>query len=309
MPPRHAAFPSARLAVAWLVATAVLLALWTTGCGSGESAEPEAEAGKPAAPSQRDILERVKASTVDVFADDGGLHAHGTGVIVNAERNLVLTSGHVVDNARALRVTIGEETAVKARVVARAQCEDLALIALFPEQDGLIELPFGESEGVSGGDEVMALSYSGLAKTEDGKEKLGVTQGRVSVTGASTELTPLLPAFPSLVVHQAPLTHQGTGSPLLDASGQWIGMNLVMPESVAADGPSGVFYAVPTSRLKELMNELSPGESSFFAGWEKYHACHRKMAELADAQAVADHDLPAGKQPRRGGGAKHAPRH
>lgn len=297
-------FHAARTAAS-LLGVGLLLAVG--GCGSEATEEPREQAGGGTdAPRERDIVERVKASTVAVFGDNAGFHSHGTGVIINADRNLVLTSGHAVDNARALTVTIDEKTTVKGRVVARAQCENLALIALFPEQDGLIELTPGDSDSVAAGDPVMALSYTGLAKTEDGKEKLAVTEGRVSVTGASTELTPLLPAFPSLIAHQAPLTVQSAGSPLLDAKGNWVGLNLVIPESAAAEGPDGVFYAVPTSRIQELMSELTPGETSFFAGWEKYHACHREMAKLARRQEVPDHDAPPDKGAKRGGGGGDA---
>jgi len=243
----------------------------------------------------------MRASTVAINADDGDFHSHGSGVVIDAERNLVLASNHVVDNARSIEVTIGEETTVKGRVVARAQCEDLALIGLFPEQEGLVELPLADSSTLAEGDRITTLSYPGLAKTADGKEKLAVTEGRVVVTSASTELTPLLPAFPALIAHQAPLTHQSTGGVLLDERGNWVGLNLVMPESVASEGPSGLFYAVPTNRIKQLIDELQPGETSFFAGWEKYHRCHRQMERLAAAQQVADHDLPAGAKPRRGG--------
>jgi S1-C subfamily serine protease len=280
-----------------------MLLAGAAGCGSDDDGASGTSTGSSKSSSARDTVARVRTSVVSINANDGDYHSHGTGVIVNAARNLVVTSGHVVDSARAMDVTIGEKLTVKGRVVARAQCENIALVGLFPEQEGLVELPFGNSDQVEAGDQVTALGFPGTAQTKDGKEKIAITEGRVSITGADVRLTPHLPELESLIAHQAPLNGQSTGGPLLDSEGNFIALNTVITGDAATEGTPGVYYAVPSNRIRQMIAELEPGEKSFYVGWGKYHHCHRGMGRLARAVEVADHSLPAGKTPKRSSAA------
>lgn len=279
----------------WLPALA-LVALGFAPAGCGDDSGKQVEAKSAQQTDGRTVVSKVGPSTVAVKANDGDFHSHGSGVIIDADRGLVLTSNHLVEDAESLTVTIGEKRTVKARAVARAQCEDLALLGIFPKQTGLVELPLGDSDAVQPGDDATTLGYPGL-KAESGSERIVTLQGRVSATGVSVELTPLLPEFTGLIAHQAPVTGSDSGGPLVDASGKFVGLNTVIP----GEETGGLAYAIPTNRLAQLYGELREGETSFYEGWEKYHACHAQMARLARSVQVPNHDLPAGTSPHRDG--------
>jgi S1-C subfamily serine protease len=282
------------------------------GCGSdGNSDADKTTANAPtktasggeAVKNDAAIIDRAAHSAVAVKGEQGDFHSHGSGVIIDAARSLVLTSDHVVETATSLSVVIDDKREVKGRLVARAQCEDVALIALFPDQEGLQELKPADSSELSRGDGVIAIGYPGLAPTGDRKyESAAASKGAVSVVDVRAQVTPLLPPFAALIAHQAPLASTATGGPLIDGRGRFVGLNTVVPDRLAADGPPGLAYAVSGSRLRQLLGELQPGASTFYSGWEKYHRCHRAMDRLAMESQVANHDLPSGTKPSRGKG-------
>ena len=287
-----------------LVVSAVVLAAALGACGSADetTTKEKASADKSAAksPVSRDVVAKVGPSIVSVKGQDGDYHSHGTGVILDADRALVLTSNHLIEGAESLTVTINEKDTVKARPLARANCKDIALIGMYPKPDGLVPVDLGDSDEVKAGDDVTALGYPGL-KTGSGQEKLAATQGKVAATGTKAELTPRLPEFAELVVHQAPLSTGNSGGPLLNSGGQLIGLNTVLPGA----GDGGLFYAIASNQVNKLYGELAEGEKSFYQGWEKYHKCHKEMVRLARSSQVLNHDLPKGAKPRREGSSQH----
>ncbi len=56
----------------------------------------------------------------------------GSGIVVDAEKGLVLTNAHVVAGQTSVKAKLGDGAEVSARVVSQAPCEDLALISLRP---------------------------------------------------------------------------------------------------------------------------------------------------------------------------------
>jgi S1-C subfamily serine protease len=287
-----------------------MLALAVSACGSSDddgsdtaSSESTPDSTEDGASVGRGLIAKIGPSTVAVKGEDGDYHSHGTGVIIDAERGLVLTSNHITEGAENLTVTIGEKQTVKARPLARAMCKDLALIGMYsPRPSGLVALPFADSDAVQAGDAITSFGYPGL-KTADGAEKLTATAGNVSAVGASIELTPLLPTFDGVIEHQAPLKEPNTGGPIVDAEGNFVGLNTVVPSE---DSSGGLFYAIPSNQIRALYNELHEGETSFFAGWEKYHQCHGRMVRLARDAQVLNHDLPDGSKGKRETGSEHS---
>ena len=81
--------------------------------------------------------------------------AAGSGVIVDAERGLVLTNVHVVRNAQAIRVALNDRRQVEARLLGGDARVDIAVLQVPP--GGLAELPLGDSDALSVGDYVVAI--------------------------------------------------------------------------------------------------------------------------------------------------------
>ena len=132
------------------------LSIGVAACGSDDepSADAKAKDAADAALTDREIVAKVQPSMVSLIAippgekrepADGGRHAHGTGVIYDAKRGLVLTSNHYLEGASSIRITVNGKTAVRGRPVARAQCKDFAVVELRPRPRNLTAIRFGDS--------------------------------------------------------------------------------------------------------------------------------------------------------------------
>jgi S1-C subfamily serine protease len=277
------------------VGVVLALSLGVAACG-GES-EPSSEAkakAKDAALTDREIVAKVQPSMVSLNSippgetkepADGGRHAHGTGVIYDAERGLVLTSNHYLEGARSIRVTVNGKTAVRGRPVARAQCKDFAVVELRPRPRNLTEIRFGDSSRIAAGDRVSALGY--LQPPGQKKASLIKTDGTVSSTDVSAQVHPDLPALPSATLHQAPLQLAMSGGPLVNDRGELIGLDtLIKDGSVGTNGP---WPAVTGNWLKDWLAKLRPGKGSTYVGWKSEHGrCHGTLANLS-AAAMGTH--------------------
>jgi hypothetical protein len=92
---------------------------------------PAAQSGDP-----------LDLAVVAIDARVGGDAVRSSGVVMDADKGLVLTTAHSVWGATSLRLTTGVGV-LHARIVARAPCSDLALLELQPRIPGLVELEGG----------------------------------------------------------------------------------------------------------------------------------------------------------------------
>jgi S1-C subfamily serine protease len=274
------------------------LSVGVGACGSDEEPSGDAKAkDTDAALNDREIVTKVQPSMVSIIAippgetrepADGGRHAHGTGIIYDAKRGLVLTSNHYLEGARSIRITVNGKTAVRGRPVARAQCKDFAVVELRPRPRNLTEIQFGDSSKSGAGERVSALGY--LQPPGQKKASLIKTDGTVSSTGVSSQIHPDLPALPSATLHQAPLQLAMSGGPLVNNRGELIGLDTLVKDG--SIGESGPWPAVTGNWLKDWLAQLKPGKGSTYVGWKSEHRCHGTLAELS-AAAMGVH-APAG---------------
>jgi S1-C subfamily serine protease len=289
-------------------ATAVLLlALLVVGGSCGGDDKPAStsstqapRADQPAA--GRDLVAKVQPATVSILAlppgetrepFEGGRHVHGTGVIYDARRGLVLTSSHFLEAAGSIRVVVNDRTQVRARPVARAQCNDFAIVALRPRPRGLTQLPLGDSSSLRTGDRVSALGY--LHPPGAPKASFIKTDGTIASVDVSGEVHPDLPIFPSLLLHQAPLQAHMSGGPLVNDRGELVGINTFIPGGAHTE--SGPWDAVPSNYIKKRLGELRHGSARLYVGWEQEHRrCGAELKVLSD-QTMKSHPKASGPQP------------
>ena len=292
------AAPVGRLAsgAALLLAVTVLAAV--AGCGGSKSnnGTTATTAPKTGPLSTEELGRRVRPATVSIVTQPPGEkrapakhgeHAHGSGVIWNARQGLVLTSDHLVENAGSIEVVVNQRTPVHGRLVARAQCNDIALIALHPKPAGMTALEVGDSGSLAVGAKVTALGY--LKPATATKPKPIATNGDVSATDVSASLSPDLPDLPSVVLHQAPLQPQMSGGPLVNDRGQLVGVNTLVPGSKT----TGQFAAVSSTYLARRIKELKQGPGGALIGWKDQHACHGRMLKIAN-HVLVSHGAPGG---------------
>jgi len=293
--PRASSTPL-RKAVAAALGLALIAAAGS--CGGSDANDSAGSTTKKVAAdgplSATALVAKVRPSTVSVVTQPPGearaptgfgQHAHGSGIIYDAARGLVLVSNHLVENAGTIDATVEGGTKVHARLVARAQCNDMALIALNPKPLGIRAIEMGRSGALQPGDEVTAIGYLKPASAKTAT--LIRTSGEVSAVNVSSEVTPGLPAFPSVVLHQAPMQLQMSGGPVVNDRGQLIGLATVLP----GEGNAGTQTAVSSDYLKKRLAELKPGPGRLLVGWQREHVCHAQMAKIA-AKVLVSHGAP-----------------
>src|SRR4051812_14477521 len=124
------------------VCTAAALGLGVVGCGDSTVAS---------APR----VDRAGLGVVAVDARIGGDDVHSSGIVVDGESGLVLTAAHSVWGARSLKLTTALGI-LHGRIVARAPCDDLAVLAVEPRIPGLAALPLAPGAGPGAGELLRA---------------------------------------------------------------------------------------------------------------------------------------------------------
>ena len=163
----------------------------------------------------------------------------GSGFIVDAERGLVLTNHHVVENARAIEVTVGDRR-MAAQFVGSHPPSDIAVLRI-PAR-GLTQLPLGDSDSLEVGDYVVAIGNP----FEIGQT---VTAGIVSALGQGRR-----GGSPSYVQTDAPINPGNSGGPLINMRGEVIGINTAIIGP--GQGNVGIGLAVPSNDARQVMEAI-----------------------------------------------------
>lgn len=163
----------------------------------------------------------------------------GSGFIIDARRGLVITNNHVVENARAIEVAVGNRT-LQARLLGIDPANDIAVLQI-PAR-GLSELPLGDSDQLSVGDYVVAIGNPfQVGQT--------VTAGIVSALG-----NPGRGGGPSYVQTDAPINPGNSGGPLISMRGEVVGVNTAIIGP--GDGNVGIGLAVPSNVARRVVDTI-----------------------------------------------------
>ena len=174
----------------------------------------------------------------------------GSGVIVDAERGLILTNHHVIQNTTAIQVTLSDGRTIDAAVVGSDAGTDVALLEL-ETAENLTAMPLGDSEEVQVGDFVLAIGNPfGLTHT--------VTSGIVSALGRTIPRTRHSVSAPSpiedFIQTDASINPGNSGGALVNMRGELIGI----PSNIISrsGGNLGIGFAIPTSIARQVMRQL-----------------------------------------------------
>ncbi len=165
----------------------------------------------------------------------------GSGMIVD-KKGFILTNNHVIEMATKIQVQLNEGTTLyDARLVGADEETDLAVIKI----DVSHELPtvkLGNSDGVQVGDWVLAIgSPFGLQAT--------VTAGIVSAKDRGVGRQ-----FQHFLQTDAAINPGNSGGPLVDLSGQVIGINTAI--LTGSRGYEGVGFAMPSATAIGIYNQI-----------------------------------------------------
>lgn len=166
----------------------------------------------------------------------------GSGVVVDADVGLILTSHHVIANAQQIEVTLLDGRHFEARVAGTDPDSDVSVVRIGARN--LTAVPYGDSDSLRVGDFVVAIgSPFGLGQT--------VTSGIVSALGRSGLGIEKNEGF---IQTDASINPGNSGGALVDWDGRLIGIN------TAILGPSGgsvgIGFAVPINAARKAMERV-----------------------------------------------------
>jgi putative serine protease PepD len=200
------------------------------------------------------ILEKVQDSvvTIETGGTDSGdvFEGAGTGIVLSAD-GFVLTNAHVVGGAGDIEVRMFDGATHDATLVASSPEEDLAVIQV-QGVDDLEPAELGSSDALQVGEPVIAI---GNALNLGGEPS--VTQGIVSAkdrsiagpgaTGEDIDLD-------NLIQTDAAINPGNSGGPLVDVSGQVVGVNT----AIIADSQN-IGFALAIDPIKPQIEDLQNG--------------------------------------------------
>lgn len=164
----------------------------------------------------------------------------GSGVVVDAQRGMVLTTYHVVEHADAITVTLNDGKIVEARLVGSDSETDLALIEI--KAEGLFAMTVGNSDDLRVGDYVVAIGNPfGLGQTAT----LGIVSAlaRPGLGNGNLE---------ELIQTDASINPGNSGGALVNLQGELVGIN-----SAIAGSALGISFAIPSALAKHVADELA----------------------------------------------------
>src|SRR5690349_11016546 len=170
--------------------------------------------------------------------------AAGSGVIVDAQRGIVLTANHVVDKISTAQITTKDGRKFAAKVVGRDPATDIAVLRMQGSTEHLKALPMGNSDQLEVGDYVIAVGNPFvLGQT--------VTSGIVSALGR-TGLAKQ--GYEDFIQTDAPINPGNSGGALVDLRGQLVGINTAILSP--GGGNIGIGSAVPINMARRVMEQL-----------------------------------------------------
>jgi len=206
-----------------------------------------------------DVTKPASTPSEEILAAGGSTFTdHGTGMIISPDGR-VLTNHHVIATAWSIRVWVhGMSTPLAATVVHDDAADDLAVLQVSGASH-LATVTFGDSSQVQVGDRVVAIGDA-LALGSDPT----VTSGIISAVGRSLTLPDPNGSWMTLsglLQTDAALNPGNSGGPLVDSSGQVIGMNTLIASGTATGVvPQDIGFAIPSNEIGGFAGEQTPAK-------------------------------------------------
>jgi len=166
----------------------------------------------------------------------------GSGVIVDAERGLVLTNNHVIANAIQITVTLRDGRQLEAELIGTDPETDVAVIKI-PSED-IVDIKTADSDELRVGDFVVAIGNPfGLGQT--------VTSGIVSAlsrSGLGIE------GYEDFIQTDASINPGNSGGALVNLRGELVGINTALFSQ--GGGNIGIGFAIPINLAMQITEQL-----------------------------------------------------
>jgi serine protease Do len=174
--------------------------------------------------------------------------ASGSGVVISPQ-GYIVTNNHVVDGYESLEVIYADGSKVPAKLVGTDQYADVAVIKVDGQVPAVAQL--GDSNAVRIGETVIAIG-SAL-----GDFKNTVTQGVISAVGRSLDTGDGF-SLENMLQTDAAINHGNSGGPLINLSGQVVGINtaIVRGSAFSGDVAEGLGFSIPSDTVSDVASQL-----------------------------------------------------
>ena len=176
----------------------------------------------------------------------------GSGFITRAD-GIIITNAHVVSGATRVFVAMRDGKSFPARVLGADEINDLAVLDI--DADGLPVAPLGNSDGLAVGEWAIAIGNPFgflLGNTEP-----SVTQGVISAVGRNLVGGRAQGdgVYVDMIQTDASINPGNSGGPLINASGEVIGVNSSIYSP--SGGSVGLGFAIPINRARRVAEDLA----------------------------------------------------
>jgi serine protease Do len=212
---------------------------------------PKPDSEQPLLPSITDAVAKVKPSVVainvdivahDIFGQPVTEQAAGSGWIID-QNGYIVTNNHVVEGAENVTVTLDDGRVFSAATVRTDPLTDLAVVKV--DAQNLPAVSLGDSAMLSIGDWVVAVGNSlGMGTS--------ATQGIVSALEVSLAASPGQTLL-GLIQTDAAINPGNSGGPLVNLSGEVVGINSI---KIAEVGVEGMGYAISINEAMPIIQQL-----------------------------------------------------
>ena len=174
----------------------------------------------------------------------------GSGFLVSSD-GYIVTNKHVVSDPKAeYTVLTNDGKKYKATVVARHPSLDVAIVKI--EGSGFPTLQLGNSEGIKLGQTAIAIGNA-LGEFRN-TVSVGVVSGLARQVTASDESGLGSETIDNVIQIDAAINPGNSGGPLLDISGNVIGINTAM-----VSGAQSIGFAIPVNAIKKSVETVVQG--------------------------------------------------
>ncbi len=201
-----------------------------------------------------DIYKTARLATVyitstavrrDFFFQPVASQSLGSGFLID-ENGFILTNYHVISGSSRIQVTLSDQTQYYATAIDTDRSDDLALIKITPKRK-VESLRLGDSDHLQVGQKVLAIGNPfGLEGT--------LTAGVVSSIGRAID-SETDQRLEGMIQTDAAINGGNSGGPLLDSSGNVIGINT----AILGRTNIGIGFASPINRAKALLVDYRAG--------------------------------------------------